>query len=235
MKTIFFLTGGSILFVILSVAVTNADEPAAVVKPANKRLTRISEKDAVWIDVERKLVVIDAKICAREAPLEMFVCTPNTKEHESVIVVDSSAYIIHAALLAVGAKPGSPVRFDPEYAAANGTEIDVLILWTDKDGKRHKARGQEWVKRSSNGKQLEHPWVFAGSGFWVDQRTGKKHYHAEGGDLICVSNFPTAMLDIPVESSQANDGLLYMPFTERIPPIDTKVRLVLAPKLEKRP
>jgi len=52
---------------------------------------------------------------------------------------------------------------------------------------------------------------------------------AESGDLICVSNFPTATLDVPVKSSQANEELLYEPFTERIPPRDTKVRLVLRP------
>ncbi|GIW99335.1 MAG: hypothetical protein KatS3mg111_2668 [Pirellulaceae bacterium] len=50
---------------------------------------------------------------------------------------------------------------------------------------------------------------------------------AEGGDLICVSNFSTATLDVPFESSQVNAGLMFAAFTERIPERGTPVRLVL--------
>ena len=51
--------------------------------------------------------------------------------------------------------------------------------------------------------------------------------------MICVSNFPSAMLDLPIESSQATSDLEFEAFTEHIPPVGTKVRLVLAPRLEK--
>jgi hypothetical protein len=69
----------------------------------------------------------------------------------------------------------------------------------------------------------------------VDESTGKRHYNADGGDFICVSNFPTATLDIPVESTQSDDDLLYEAFTERIPAAGTRVRLVLAPRPAKQP
>jgi hypothetical protein len=46
-----------------------------------------------------------------------------------------------------------------------------------------------------------------------------------------VSNFTTATLDLPVASPQANADLTFRAFTERIPPLGTPVRLVLAPKL----
>jgi hypothetical protein len=36
------------------------------------------------------------------------------------------------------------------------------------------------------------------------------------------------MLDVPVQSTQANAELWFEPFTERIPPIDTPVRLILS-------
>ena len=76
-----------------------------------------------------------------------------------------------------------------------------------------------------------HDWVFAGSGFWKDPDTGKSYYRAEGGEVICVSNFPTAMLDILVESSQSNDALSFEAFTENIPPRYTPVRVYLVPRL----
>jgi hypothetical protein len=81
---------------------------------------------------------------------------------------------------------------------------------------------------------MEHNWVFGGSLFWTDERTGKRYYSANGGDLICVSNFPSAMLDLPVESSQSEGELMFETFTENIPPLGTPVTIVLKPKVEKK-
>ena len=83
-------------------------------------------------------------------------------------------------------------------------------------------------------REMSQPWVFAGSRFWKDEETGEQYYQAEGGDFICVSNFGTAMLDIPIESSQSNLELAFAAFTERIPPLGTPVRLILKPKLKEQ-
>jgi len=69
---------------------------------------------------------------------------------------------------------------------------------------------------------------FGGSSFFLDEETKKQVYQAESGDLVCVSNFPTATLDLPVESSQANADLEFEAFTERIPPVGTLVRLIFS-------
>jgi hypothetical protein len=74
--------------------------------------------------------------------------------------------------------------------------------------------------------------VFAGSGFWTDPANGERFYQGDGGDLICVSNFPSATLDLPVPSSQANDSLPFEAFTESIPPRGTPVRLILSVKAD---
>jgi hypothetical protein len=195
--------------------------------PGMKRLLKGYD---VWIDPKYKRVVVDGTIVLREGPLEMLACPRGTKEHEAVIAADTKAYAVHAGLLAVGAEAGTPVQFQPDYRPAKGTEIDVELIWTDKDGKTHRAKGQDWVQNAKSGKPLEHPWVFGGSGFWTDEMTGERFYLAESGDFICVSNFPTAMMDLPVPSSQSNDALLYHAFTEKIPPIGTRVRMVLTPK-----
>jgi hypothetical protein len=56
---------------------------------------------------------------------------------------------------------------------------------------------------------------------------------ADSGEMICVANFTTAMMDLPIESSQSREGLIFEAFTENIPPIRTKVRLVLKPVANK--
>ena len=203
--------------------------------PAPEGAKPMPKPHRVWIDVKNKHVLVDGYVSLNEGLLEMFACPSGTKEHESVVAVHSSAQIVHTALLAVGAKVGHPVKWRPEFEPPAGTEIDIEVRWLDVADKWQSVPAQQWVKNSATGKPMKHVWVFAGSGFWKDEKKGSEHYLAEQGDLICVSNFSSATLDIPVESSQANDGLQFEANTEKIPAIGTPVRLVLKPKLERKP
>jgi drug/metabolite transporter superfamily protein YnfA len=218
------------------------DETAAEPAPADlgdplvdniDKLARLDQRQPVWADWEGKHVVMVGQVVQTAVPLEMFACLKNTKEHESVVTVDVKAYAVHAALIAMGAKPGTPVQFDPEYKTATGPEIDVTVKWKDKDGKVQTARAQDWIRNQQTGKAMEHPWIFAGSNFFVDEDTQERVYMAEGGDFICVSNFPTALLDLPVASPQDTAELMFEAFEDRIPPRGTPVTIILSPKADK--
>ncbi len=204
----------------------------------------------VWIDSKRKMVIMDGEICLRKGSLEMFACLRGTKEHESVVAVATDAYVVHAALLAIGAKDGDPVQFDPEYQPPSGETIDVLVQWKDDNGKVQTRKAQDWIRDARNKKVMTYDWVFPGSYFWkdvtleavqkakeegIDPDTlpGKMVYAAEGGELICVSNFKSSMMDLPVPSTDANNDLWFEAFTENIPKEGTKVRLFLIPRKEK--
>ncbi|HEX4131873.1 MAG TPA: YdjY domain-containing protein [Pirellulales bacterium] len=205
-------------------------------KPAEPAgLTRLSPKFPVWLDAENKRVIIVGRVCLREGQMEMFACLRRTKEHESVVAVPTEAYIVHAGLVAAGAEPGNPAQFVPTYQPARGTEIAITVYWSDAEGKRHKLPAQQWLRNIRTNKAMEQPWVFGGSGFWVDPANGQRHYQAEDGDFICVSNFASAMLDVPTESSQSNDALLFEAETDKIPPLKTPVTLVLTPQLKGLP
>jgi hypothetical protein len=203
-------------------------------EPAPDGLVKLSKTHPLWLDTKRKAVVIDGKVCLREGQLEMFACPKGTKEHESVVVLDCVPQDVHAALLALGAKPGQPVKFDPKYEPARGDIVDIYVLWKDEKGEKHQVRAQEWVQYGKTEKAMPFDWVFGGSGFWKDEQTGQQHYQANGGDFICVSNFPTAMLDLPIESSQTNSDLLFHAYTAHIPPKGTSVRVVLLPRVMKK-
>jgi hypothetical protein len=213
-----------------------ADSPKL---PPPEGATRLSPTFDVWIDPAKGAVIVDGRIGLRRGMLEMFSCTRNTKEHESIVAADAQAFLVHAGLLQLGAEIGHPVQFinaandKPEFKPPAGTEIEIQVMWHDTDGKEHTARAQDWIRDMKTGKEMTYPWVFAGSRFWTDPESGKQYYQAEGGDFICVSNFGTAMLDIPVKSSQSNDELEFEAFTDHIPPLGTRVRMLLKPKLEK--
>jgi hypothetical protein len=208
------------------------DEQAAAPRlPAPKGATAMPEPDRVWIDKQHGQVMVDGYVSLREGYLEMFACTAGTKEHESVVAVHSRAQVVHAALLAIGAEPGHPVRFQPKFSPPTGTRVHVEVRWRDPQGNWHSVRAQQWVLDASTSQVMRPPWIFAGSGFWKDPVTGKQFYQADAGDFICVSNFSTAMLDIPIESSQSDDQRIYVANTKLIPPLGTPVRLVLKPEV----
>jgi hypothetical protein len=253
------------------------------------------------LDAKGKKLLLKSEVVLREGLLELLVCLKRTKEHESILSVDAPAQIIHAGLLALGAKQGSPVRWQPEFQAATGQPIDIFFTWTDEDGKLHRDPGQSWVRHatrryfvekldpvpkgfklpidselkwdSRNGELLwyghmsaaqrdetlkiaddaafqkaiksfyqqsqiramDASWVFAGSYFLTDEKTGEKFYQAESGDLICVANFATATLDLSATSTATNDDLMFEAFTERIPPLGTKVTIELVPNFKPQP
>ncbi|MHB8901002.1 MAG: YdjY domain-containing protein [Thermoguttaceae bacterium] len=149
-----------------------------------------------------------------------------------MLAVPVKAFVIHAGLLATGAKQGTPVRWEPAYAPPTGSEIEILLLWKDEKGNVRKARAQDWVRDVKTGKAMTQPWVFAGSKMHKDEETGKQYYLADSsGDLVCVSNFSSAMLDVPMQSSDSNAELMFEAFTEHIPPLGTPVTMVMTPKL----
>lgn len=198
--------------------------------PAPEGLVRLIPDKPIWLDVKQKQVIVDGEVCLREGQLEMFACPRQTKEHESILSVAVPAQFIHAALVAVGAKKGTPVQFDPEYKPATGTIIDITLVWQDAQGKRQQTRAQDWVRNVRTKEALKYDWVFVGSGIHRDEATGQTFYYADAGEFICVSNFPTAMLDLPIASSAENNDLLFEAFTERIPPQTTPVRIMLKPR-----
>ena len=198
-------------------------------------LVRLSPNHDLWIDNVNKRVVMKGYVCLRNGQLEMLVTLKGKKEHEAVVAVDTKAQFVHAALLALGAEAGGAVRFTPEYKPATGTEIDVEFKYTDTDGKEHTVRGQEWVRNFQTQRVMDYDFVFGGSGFVVDEETKQRRYLAEEGDFICVSNFPSAMCDLPVKSSQGTADLLFECFTERVPPVKTPVTVYLTPRPKQQP
>ena len=262
-------------------------------KPLNKAGT-------VLLDVKGKKLLLISEVVLREGLLELLVCLKRTKEHESILSVDAQAQIIHAGLLALGAKAGTPVRWQPEYQAATGQTIDIFFSWTDEEGKHHRDPAQSWVRhatrryfveklspppkgfklpadselkwdsrneellwyghmsesqrddvlklsqdvkfqsaiksfyKQSQIRQMEAGWVFAGSFFVTNEKTGEKFYQAESGDLICVANFASATLDLAATSSATNDDLMFEAFTERIPPLGTQVTIELVPNFKSK-
>lgn len=130
----------------------DAVPPASATAPAAKPAAQADEpqplnpEGTVLLDLKHKRLLLKTRVALREGLLEMFLCKAHTKEHESVLSVDSEAYVIHAGLLALGAKPGTPVRYNPEFQPPTGQKIDVFVSWQDPEGRTQRAKAQTWIR-----------------------------------------------------------------------------------------
>jgi len=127
----------------------------------------------------------------------------------------------------------SDLRYDERnrelswYGQMSAKQRDELLKLSDDE--QYRKAIQSFYKRGRS-RQMQADWVFVGSGFYVDESTGEKYYQAEGGDVICVANFSTAMIDVAIKSTASGESnLLFEPYTERVPPLDTDVTVELVP------
>ena len=276
-----------------------AEQLEAQIK-ADKRagLVALNSQRTVLIDPAGKRVILRAFVCQTSAALEMLCCIKGTKQHESILALNARAYLVHAALLALNARPGKPVSWNPEYKPASGQKIDIYLNWTDENGKPQRCAAQDWMRhsvmryfeysmkslpsgfklpedselrydtftndllwfgpmtkqqrdellklsadadyqkairffyKSGQSRPMTADWVFAGSRMSRDFETGKTIYQAEGGDLICVANFPSALLDLTSESSKDDSNRLYEAWPDRVPKKGTPVTIELIPRFQ---
>ena len=197
-----------------------------------KHWVRLAKKREIWADFKNKQVIVKGRVCLEKGMLELFACCMEAKSHESVISVNALSSEVHAGLIAVGAKPGEPVKFDPKYVPASGPKVELTVVWM-KDGKPVKRRAQEMIKNAKTKKMLDIDFVFGGSMIWTDPDTGEKVYYGDSGDFVCVSNFASATLDLPIKSSASADDLVWEANTEKIPALGTPVLLYLKPEIKK--
>lgn len=199
----------------------DAFEPDPAWKPLGK---------AIWFDARNRQLMIRARVVLREGYLEHLLCLEQTKEHESILATEAPPRLIHAGLLLTGADVGRPVKFLPKFEPPAGTPIHIDVLWKSQDGKTNRADARTWIKDEKNGKTLAVDWVFAGSQQFVDEQTNRDIYAADGGDLITVANFMSAILDVPFASTTNDAERSFVANTTLIPTRNTFVTLVLRPE-----
>ena len=223
-----------------------ADPPAdqtnseKAVDPIAEAIQQINDQDnGVTVDAEKKHVDIAAKVCLRRGEfLEMFACTRDTREHESILVLDAMPSTMHFALLLLGAEPGKPLSYDmkfdpPKLVPATGPEVQVFIVIKIDDVERE-IPANRWVQDTKTKEMKKgNTWLFAGSQFAEVQ--GKQVYHADlNGSAISLVNFGDDLLPLPNTMTDANEShdKVWQPRTQAIPKVGTKVIIRLKPQAQ---
>jgi hypothetical protein len=142
--------------------------------------------------------------------LELVACSPDTREHESIVMTRARPSHIHAALLAAGFTAGAPGRVDATgpaivFVPPKGDGLDVELEWSPAPGQVARARPQDWIKNLRDGRPLGSDparpggWVFAGSRFVTvrdpETRQPAEVYAADGaGTVIGLTTFGTELI-----------------------------------------
>lgn len=208
-----------------------ADDPHArsrndkTVPPAQPR----EFAPGVRIDWTKRTVEVDARVVLREGLIELFACTPGTREYESIVVVRGSPTHVYQAMGLVGLEAGSPVRYDEKrqrLLPPTGQALDILVRYR-KAGAERTVSARRWlmdVEKRRPPKSL--PWVFAGSRVLGDGRLGAENE----GTVVCVVDFDTALIAVGAFHTADDAALWLAANTEEIPPIGTPCTLLIRRK-----
>jgi hypothetical protein len=243
-KALFAVTLGGALAVagcaVDSSTPARADREKPDRKPAKVKKTKLANNVYLEVQGDKRRVLINAYVCLRQGMLEQLLTRSRTKEHEAILAADVDTRFIHAALLAARAKAGSTLRYKKKgdkvvLIPPSGTRIKVTLQYRDKKNNLVTVPAQQWVRDVQRKKAMNLDWVFAGSYFAKNPLDPKEMiYGANGGDVICVANFEGALLDLPIPSSKDNAELAFEAFTKHIPPLKTKVTVILEPLPDKK-
>ncbi len=181
----------------------------------------------VRLDWKTRAVEVDAEVALREGPLELLVCSENTREHESVFVTKARPMHIFQALGLLGLEPGRPVRYDKENDRAlppTGDPIDIRIRFADSaDGTLR--RPEEFLRQTAGRKRpAALKWVFAGSRTLPDGRFTAD----DEGTIACVVDFDSALIAVDASHSSDNEVLWLEANPESLPKRGTACTLVFS-------
>jgi len=134
--------------------------------------------------------------------LEIIACSPDSREHETLVVCDARASNIHAALLLAGFEPGSPTVWAYEKGETiatppTGDELAITFVYTDRDGKAQQRHPSYWMVHADTREHPEPaPFIFAGSRFVT--RQSERRYDADfTGTLIGLAAFGSEVIAYP--------------------------------------
>jgi len=207
----------------------------------------------VKINPEGRWVDVDGTICLGAGALELVVCTKDTKEHESIVMVEAKPMHIHTALLLLGARAGSPamrrqVSEEPVRwvdVAPSGSPVEVSLVFQE-DGKtvvrpigdfieRNSDQGypvfpdQPQAEQEADQKFPTSTFIFTGS-LLIASGDGPRRYIAdESGNVISISTFGDEVLSLPDVVGQDNGSLIWEIDPTHLPPLGSKVLLRLKP------
>ena len=183
-------------------------EPSSTTQPAveatgaadARPIHPLNKEQTVFLDAAGKRLILKTEVVLRAGLLEMLLCKAHTKEHESILAIDSDAFIIHGGLVALGAEVGSPVRYEPKFQPPQGQTIKINLRWSDAEGRKHEAPAQSWIRNSIH-RYYSAPLSKLPEGFTLPEKS-ELRFDEQNGELIWYGPMTSAQRDDLLSLSQ---------------------------------
>ena len=220
-----------VILIALSLSSTFVHAQTPTQKPDKPKRTTLN---GLVIDHENQSVDIQAKVVLRDSDwLELLLCTPGTKEHESILTTTARPSHIHLALIMLGLKPGNPmtgkkVGNELKITEAKGPLVAVDLIY-EHQGIKYQVPANQWVyNRTTQAPLKDHYWLFSGSSFLKIQ--DQSIYRADvNGSVITLVHFGDDLLARQTQLTSRNDNAAWQAQTQKIPPINTPITVRLTP------
>lgn len=163
----------------------------------------------IVIDKNANSIRFPAKINMHEGVIELLLCSPYGKTHESLFVTDVDAIHLNLALIMIGCKAGErKVSEQGQNIIPEGTLVTIEISYKEdeKDKEEKIIRAEDWILDKKQNKPMAHTnWVYTGSFVSKDGE-----YMAKlTGTYIVTFHDPYTIIDIPLEEG-ADDTIFWI-------------------------
>ena len=185
---------------------------------------------AVTVERGSRELRVGARVSCTRGFLEQVACGKGSREHESLLVIDAPASVVHAGLLAIGLRPGVPGSWKEasggtvELHAPTGPEVQVLVVVP---GGAAPVPVADWLRDERGSEAAAPRFVFAGSRL-VPGSAGDRYLADESGSVVGLVTFGDETVAL-CEVLPDRVGVEPAHFTARtasMPPEGTPVTLV---------
>jgi hypothetical protein len=180
-------------------------------------------------------VSVPAEVILREGALEFLAVFSGGKAHESVFLLcgkrdaegaaaPAIGATLNASLMALGLRPGTPLRVLPggRTRPPTGTTVHLSVEWRE-DGRLVRARVEDLLwDRERNAPLEPGKFLYTGSFFQQDG-----YLPDLSGDAVALYSTPYTLIDL--DDPRAVNDTIFVPCTPRIPAPGTKVDIVFSP------
>lgn len=213
---------------------TAKEAPAA--KPEIEKIDatrfRIGE---IEFDSKTREIRFPAAINMTEDLLEFLIVHQNGKVHESLFKTNISPTHLNVAfallrykaspeLYSLPTSPTDPTEKFPEVPeeTKKAARLKIEVEWQDGDRLR-KVPVNEWIQHTATGSTMPaDPWVYGGSEI-VD---GKFPPEATG-DIVAIYRSQSSLINY--SGKDHGDDTVWIVYPKRVPPLDSKVTIIISP------
>ena len=160
----------------------------------------------IIIDKNTNSIKFPAKVNMQEGLIELFLCAPYGKTHESLLVTDVNGINLNLALILIGCKEGDiKVKEQGQDVIPQGTLVTIEIEFKDDDEKVKRVRAEDWIYNDKLKAAMPHTnWVYTGSFIHEGEYMAKAT-----GTYIVTFHDPYTIIDLPLKEG-ADDTVYWV-------------------------